>query len=62
MKLFIFVNIFTAISAQRLQPPAPPAELITAAAPVAFADVDSSVNVNDGSHASGVRTNLINTS
>jgi len=52
MKLFIFVTIFTAISAQRLQPPAPPTELITAAAPKAFADVVSSINVNDGSHPS----------
>eukprot|EP00956_Cyclotella_meneghiniana_P042068 scaffold248345_cov39-Cyclotella_meneghiniana.AAC.2 len=52
MKLFNFFTIFTAISAQRLQPPAPPAELITAAALEALADVDSSINVNDGSHAS----------
>eukprot|EP00956_Cyclotella_meneghiniana_P015498 scaffold23809_cov62-Cyclotella_meneghiniana.AAC.4 len=61
MKLFIFLNIFTAISAQRLQPPAPPAKLITAAAPKAFADVVSSINVNDGSQptqASKVRDYL----
>ena len=62
MKLFISVNIFTAISAQRLQPPAPPAKHITAAAPEAFTDVDSSINVNDGSDPYEVRTYLINTS
>eukprot|EP00956_Cyclotella_meneghiniana_P025430 scaffold53080_cov36-Cyclotella_meneghiniana.AAC.2 len=52
MKLFIFLNIFTAISAQRLQPPAPPAKLITAAAPKALVGVVSSIDVNDGSHPS----------